>query len=62
MACTVIDVLARRLRLAFLDSKEAISATQITADLMGQYLNWDDGMKRKNIFDATQYFGKMMGT
>ncbi len=42
MACTPLDVLTRRTRLAFLDSLAALAAVPRVAQLMGQALSWDD--------------------
>lgn len=41
MAYTPLDVLARRTRLAFLDTLAALAATPRVAELMGQELGWD---------------------
>ncbi|MFC6919193.1 glycerol-3-phosphate dehydrogenase/oxidase [Meiothermus taiwanensis] len=41
MACTPMDVLARRTRLAFLDTSAALGAVPRVAELMGRELGWD---------------------
>ncbi len=42
MACTVMDVLARRARLAFLDNAAASAAVPRVSELLRQELNWDE--------------------
>jgi glycerol-3-phosphate dehydrogenase len=41
MACTVMDVLARRTRLAFLDNGAADAAIARVSELLAEALNWD---------------------
>ncbi len=49
MAVTVEDVLARRLRLLFLDASAAISAAPIVAGVMQRELGWDDTQKEEQL-------------
>ncbi|MGH2645321.1 MAG: glycerol-3-phosphate dehydrogenase/oxidase, partial [Chitinophagaceae bacterium] len=51
MARTVEDVLSRRFRVLFLDSKAAISMTQVVAEILKQELNKDDEWKQKQADD-----------
>jgi glycerol-3-phosphate dehydrogenase len=41
MACTPLDVLARRTRLAFLDTSAALGAVPRVVELMGRELGWN---------------------
>ncbi|KAJ3126054.1 hypothetical protein HK098_007931 [Nowakowskiella sp. JEL0407] len=59
-AATAIDVLARRLRLAFLDSRAAYEALPRVVEIMGQELNWSVERKRLE-YENTQNFLKTMG-
>jgi len=58
-ACTVVDVLARRLRLAFLDAEVARACIPQVVELMGKTLKWDDA-KKKQEMDAAVYFMHIM--
>ncbi len=49
MACTLEDVLARRLRLAFLDWGACQEAIPMTAALMSQKLGWSEEKKNQEI-------------
>ncbi|RYZ49277.1 MAG: FAD-dependent oxidoreductase, partial [Sphingobacteriales bacterium] len=49
MAVTVEDVLARRLRLLFLDASAAISAAPVVARVMQRELGWDDTQKEEQL-------------
>ena len=49
MARTVEDVLARRLRLLFLDAEAAITAAPVVAGIMARELDWDDEKKQKQL-------------
>ena len=45
-ACTIIDVLARRTRLAFLDVQAAEEAIPMIAEIMAKELNWNKSRKK----------------
>lgn len=45
-ACTAIDVIARRLRLAFLNVQAAQEALPTIIDIMGEELNWNSAEKK----------------
>ena len=51
MARTVEDVLARRLRILFLDARAALQAAPRVADLMAEELDYDENWKRKQLID-----------
>lgn len=48
-ACTVVDFLARRTRLAFLNAQAAADAIPKIADIMGKELHWSKAKKQVNI-------------
>eukprot|EP01121_Diplochlamys_sp_Union-15-3_P003823 TRINITY_DN1375_c0_g4_i2.p1 TRINITY_DN1375_c0_g4~~TRINITY_DN1375_c0_g4_i2.p1 ORF type:complete len:304 (+),score=37.20 TRINITY_DN1375_c0_g4_i2:60-971(+) len=54
MAVTLIDVLARRLRLAFLDSKACHLALKRTVEIMAGQLNWDEKTIQKELKTAKE--------
>lgn len=66
MARTVEDVLARRLRLLFLDVKAAMSAAPVVAEVMAAELGKDEGwvVRQLEQFNATasQYLPKAVAT
>src|SRR5690606_28839590 len=51
MARTIEDVLARRMRLLFLDAKEAASAAKITAEVLGKELGKSAEWKQQQVSD-----------
>lgn len=54
-ACTPADVLARRIRLAFLDQAAARQALPRVAELMAPLLNWSEVEKKRQV-DTTHLF------
>ncbi len=52
MACTVVDFLARRLRLAFIDREAALSAVKGVAALMAKELSWEEARVSDEIAAA----------
>jgi glycerol-3-phosphate dehydrogenase len=56
-ARTSIDVLARRLRLSFLDKKGALTALPRVSELLAQELKWDAARKACDLKDAKAYLG-----
>jgi glycerol-3-phosphate dehydrogenase len=54
MARTVEDVLARRLRLLFLDAKAAIFAAPRVAELMAEELGYDERWQKKQVDEFRQ--------
>eukprot|EP00301_Raphidiophrys_heterophryoidea_P002292 c11070_g1_i1.p1 GENE.c11070_g1_i1~~c11070_g1_i1.p1 ORF type:complete len:461 (+),score=138.95 c11070_g1_i1:590-1972(+) len=59
MAMTAVDVLARRTRLAFIDSNTAAQITPRVVDLMASELKWSRARKRKEIEDAKAFMATM---
>ena len=60
-ANTIVDVLARRTRLAFIDCKEAGKSIKIVSDIMAKELNWSESEKIKQENDAVEFL-KQMGS
>jgi glycerol-3-phosphate dehydrogenase len=54
-AMTAVDVLARRLRLAFLDAEGAKQALPRTIDIMASLLEWDDAKKEEERLAALRF-------
>jgi glycerol-3-phosphate dehydrogenase len=54
MARTVDDVLARRLRILFLDAQAALQAAPRVAELIAKELGYDEHWKRKQLIDFTR--------
>ncbi|HLA52872.1 MAG TPA: glycerol-3-phosphate dehydrogenase/oxidase [Flavitalea sp.] len=54
MARTIEDVLARRLRLLFLDARAAIEAAPVVGEIMMQELGYDVLWKKKQIAEFTE--------
>lgn len=45
-ACTAVDVIARRLRLAFLNVQAAEEALPVIVDIMAEELHWSKAEKK----------------
>lgn len=60
-ACSAIDMIARRLRLSFLNVQAAQEALPIIVDIMGEELNWSKEEKTKQIKEATEFLASEMG-
>ncbi|CAH0748616.1 unnamed protein product [Diatraea saccharalis] len=60
-ACTAVDVLARRLRLAFLNVQAAAEALPAVADIMAEELHWSAAEKQKQIKMASEFLANEMG-
>ncbi|XP_044165114.1 glycerol-3-phosphate dehydrogenase, mitochondrial-like isoform X2 [Acropora millepora] len=58
-ACTVVDFLARRTRLAFLNAQAAADAIPKIADIMGKELQWSKAKKQAEIEEAQEFLGAM---
>lgn len=50
-ACTAVDMIARRLRLAFLNVQAAAEALPAIVDIMAEELNWTDAEKKVVFFN-----------
>ncbi|KAI7831535.1 FAD dependent oxidoreductase-domain-containing protein [Gamsiella multidivaricata] len=58
-ACTAVDVLARRLRLAFLNVHAALDALPRVVEIMAEELNWDQARQLKETEDAKAFLRTM---
>lgn len=55
MAQTLVDVLARRIRLTFLDKHATKECASRVADIMAEYLNWDAARKKSELESLKKY-------
>lgn len=60
-ACTAIDMIARRLRLAFLNVQAAAEALPVVVDIMAEELNWNEAEKKRQIKMANEFLANEMG-
>ncbi|CAH0405102.1 unnamed protein product [Chilo suppressalis] len=60
-ACTAVDMVARRLRLAFLNVQAAAEALPAIIDLMGEELSWSAGERQKQMKMASEFLANEMG-
>jgi len=60
-ACTTVDVLARRLRLSFLNVQAAEEALPVIVSIMAEELGWDDAEKAKQTEKAINFLKVEMG-
>lgn len=60
-ACSAVDVIARRLRLAFLNVQAAQEALPMIVDIMGEELNWSKDEKERQMKMATDFLNLEMG-
>ncbi|XP_026314503.1 glycerol-3-phosphate dehydrogenase, mitochondrial isoform X1 [Hyposmocoma kahamanoa] len=60
-ACTAVDMIARRLRLAFLNVQAAAEALPAIADIMAEELRWSDAEKKRQIKAAGDFLANEMG-
>ncbi|KAF8930546.1 FAD dependent oxidoreductase-domain-containing protein [Dissophora ornata] len=58
-ACTAVDVLARRLRLAFLNVHAALDALPRVVEIMAEELHWDQARQIKETEDAKKFLTTM---
>ncbi|GJJ72915.1 glycerol-3-phosphate dehydrogenase [Entomortierella parvispora] len=58
-ACTAVDVLARRLRLAFLNVHAALDALPRVVEIMSEELHWDQARQEKEVEEAKQFLTTM---
>lgn len=58
-ACTAVDVIARRTRLAFLDSEAAKTALPRVLDMMQSELKWSNKRKEQERKDAIEFLKSM---
>uniref|UniRef100_A0A915Q298 Glycerol-3-phosphate dehydrogenase n=1 Tax=Setaria digitata TaxID=48799 RepID=A0A915Q298_9BILA len=60
-ACTAVDVIARRLRLAFLNTYAAYEVLDKVVDIMGEELQWTAAEKKKQLENARVFIEVEMG-
>ncbi|XP_052747288.1 glycerol-3-phosphate dehydrogenase, mitochondrial isoform X1 [Bicyclus anynana] len=60
-ACTAVDMVARRLRLAFLNVQAAAEALPGVIDIMAEELKWSDAEKQKQTKAAQDFLANEMG-
>uniref|UniRef100_A0A1B6E7D0 Glycerol-3-phosphate dehydrogenase n=1 Tax=Clastoptera arizonana TaxID=38151 RepID=A0A1B6E7D0_9HEMI len=60
-AMTAIDMIARRLRLAFLNVQAAQEALPGVIDIMAEELKWNEAEKKKQFEKATEFLQNEMG-
>ncbi len=60
-ACTAVDVLARRTRLAFVDQRAALAAVPRVVELLRDALQWDDARCHIEREAAQHYLRTTMG-
>jgi glycerol-3-phosphate dehydrogenase len=58
-ACSVVDVLARRTRLMFLNAKASLEAIPRVIEIMSSELGWNKQEKEKQAFEAKNYLLSM---
>ncbi|KAJ4294278.1 mitochondrial glycerol-3-phosphate dehydrogenase [Kalmusia sp. IMI 367209] len=58
-AQTATDVIARRMRLAFLNAQAALEALPAVIDLMGEELKWDAKRKEREWKESVKFLGSM---
>ncbi|KAF9164427.1 mitochondrial glycerol-3-phosphate dehydrogenase [Actinomortierella ambigua] len=58
-ACTAVDVLARRTRLAFLNASAALEALPYVVEIMSEELQWDEARKQQEVEQAKQFLTTM---
>ncbi|XP_053326450.1 glycerol-3-phosphate dehydrogenase, mitochondrial isoform X2 [Spea bombifrons] len=60
-ACTAVDLISRRTRLAFLNVQAAEEALPRIVDIMGKELNWKEQKKKEELEAAKQFLYYEMG-
>jgi len=60
-ACTAVDIIARRLRLSFLNVQAAEEALPIVVSIMAEELGWDEKEKIKQTEEAITFLRTEMG-
>ncbi|KAK9696313.1 mitochondrial glycerol-3-phosphate dehydrogenase [Basidiobolus ranarum] len=58
-ACTAVDVLARRTRLAFLNAHAAMESLPRVIEIMSKELNWDKARKQKEYEESFNFLRTM---
>jgi len=60
-ACTAVDVIARRLRIAFLNTYAAHEVLEQVVDIMAKELGWSSAERRKQLEQARHFIDREMG-
>ncbi|XP_064079124.1 glycerol-3-phosphate dehydrogenase, mitochondrial-like isoform X3 [Macrobrachium nipponense] len=60
-AATAVDIIARRLRLAFLNAQAAEEALPTIVNIMAEELKWSEAEKKRQLAAAVQYLQREMG-
>lgn len=60
-ACSAIDMIARRMRLAFLNAQAASEALPQVVDIMAEELKWSKEEKERQLKAAIEYLNTEMG-
>ncbi|XP_052120231.1 glycerol-3-phosphate dehydrogenase, mitochondrial isoform X1 [Frankliniella occidentalis] len=60
-ACSAVDMIARRLRLAFLNNQAAQEALPTVIDIMAEELKWSEKEKKVQYEKAVQFLAEQMG-
>ncbi|OWA51719.1 Glycerol-3-phosphate dehydrogenase, mitochondrial [Hypsibius exemplaris] len=60
-ACTAVDVIARRMRLAFINTQAAFECLPRIVDLMAEELKWSKAEKKAQFDEAMEFLNKDMG-
>ncbi|RUS21830.1 FAD dependent oxidoreductase-domain-containing protein [Endogone sp. FLAS-F59071] len=58
-ACTAVDVIARRTRIAFLNAQAALEALPRIIEIMGSELNWSQERRKNEYNDAIEFLVTM---
>uniref|UniRef100_A0A8D0GPQ4 Glycerol-3-phosphate dehydrogenase n=1 Tax=Sphenodon punctatus TaxID=8508 RepID=A0A8D0GPQ4_SPHPU len=60
-ACTAVDMISRRTRLAFLNVQAAEEALPRIVEIMGKQLKWSEQKKKEELAEATKFLYYEMG-
>lgn len=60
-ACSAVDMIARRLRLAFLNVQAAQEALPVVIDIMAEELKWSEKEKKIQLEKAIEFLAQEMG-
>ncbi|KAK6622699.1 glycerol-3-phosphate dehydrogenase [Polyplax serrata] len=60
-ACSAVDMIGRRLRLAFLNVQAALESLPTVVDIMANELDWSEEEKKKQLSQATEFLQYEMG-
>lgn len=58
-ACTAVDIIARRTRLAFVNAQTALDVLPRVIDIMAEELHWDEKRKKKEWLDGRKFLVSM---